>query len=371
MANVLGIVNFENDNALIEGLSQFRTIPAISFLGRYRVIDFVLSNFVNSHINQIKILIKDKPRSLIEHIGGGTQYNINSKTGSLQILYSDKQFVNKLYFTDIALIKQYREYIEDSSAEYIVIAPSYMICKIDYQQVIRQHCLNNAEVTCVYKQETDTDINFIGCQEVYVDDDNRINEIKVNHGGIKNKNISLESYVFSKETLLKIIDNATEHSSIYSFRAYFENSIKEIKMFGYKYEGYLACLNSLNSYFKTSMELINQQKAKELFAKDWPIYTKTNDSVPAFYAKSAKVKNCLIANGCVVQGELENCILGRGVKIKKGAKLKNSVILPNAIIGEDSIIEYAVVDKSAKTKYVKKIVGDSKNILYIKRGDTV
>ncbi|MDO4377915.1 MAG: glucose-1-phosphate adenylyltransferase subunit GlgD [Erysipelotrichia bacterium] len=371
MANVLGIVNFENNSVVIEGLSKFRTIPAISFLGRYRVIDFVLSNFVNSHINQIKILIKDKPRSLIEHIGGGTQYNINSKTGSLQILYSDHQIVNRLYFTDIALIKQYRQYIENNSAEYVVIAPSYMICKIDYQNVIHQHKLNNAEVTCVYKSVDDADVNFIGCQEVYLSDNGKIDKVKVNHGGIKKKDISLESYVFSKDTLLKIIDNATEHSSIYSFKTYFENSAKNIKMYGYKYEGYLSCINSLRSYFETSMELIDQQKAKELFAQDWPIYTKTNDSVPAFYSKSAHVKNCLIANGCVVQGELENCILGRGVKIKKGARLKNSVILPNAIIGEDSVIEYTVVDKSAKTKYVKEIIGDADNILYIKRGDTV
>lgn len=371
MASILGIVNFESDNVIIEGLSEFRPIPAISFLGRYRVIDFVLSNMVNSKIDQIKVLVKYKPRSLIDHIGVGTQYNINPKTDTLQILYSDHQIGNKLYFTDIALINQYKQYIQDTDPEYIVIAPSYMICKIDYQRVIRQHKQTNADITCVYKDVNDADVNFIGCHQFRLNEEGIITDVKVNHGGRKRKSISLETIVCTKDVLLQVIENATKNSSLYSLKSYFENNPTDFKLVGYKYEGYLSCLNSLKSYFDTSMELIDNEVAKGLFSKDWPIYTKTNDSVPAFYSKAASVKNCLIANGCVVQGELENCILGRGVKIKRGAKLKNSVILPNAIIGEDSNIGYAVIDKSAHVKSVKDIVGDENNILYIKRRDTV
>ncbi len=371
MANILGIVNFESDRVNVEGLSDFRPVAAISFLGRYRVIDFVLSNMVNSHINQIKILVKYKPRSLIDHIGGGTQYNINSKTGSLQILYADQQIANKMYYTDIALLNQYKLYIEDSHCDYVVIAPSYMICKIDYQQVLRQHLQTGADVTCVYKEIEECGDNYVSCHNLYMNDEGWVIDAKVNHGGAGKKNISMEAYLCSKEVFFKILETATKDSGLYSLRTYLGNNPTDFKMHGYKYEGYFACLNSLKSYFNTSMELIDHEKAKGLFSKDWPIYTKTNDSAPAFYSKDANVKNCLIANGCVVQGELENCILGRGVKIKKGAKIKNSVILPGAIIGEDSNLEYTVVDKSAQVKCVKDIVGDQDHILYIKRRDIV
>ncbi|MGN1399615.1 MAG: glucose-1-phosphate adenylyltransferase subunit GlgD [Erysipelotrichaceae bacterium] len=369
MANILGIVNFENDDVIVEGLSEFRTIPAISFLGRYRVIDFVLSNMVNSKINQIRVLTKEKPRSLIEHIGGGTQYNINSKTGSLDILYSDHPIINKLYFTDIALLSQYKANIEETKADYVVIAPSYMICRLDYQKVIKQLKDSGKEIALVYKEIKNETNNFVGCRELVIENDSIKGMKRIRNG--TNNNVFMENYVMTKGMLLKILDYAIETSSIYSLMSLFEDHVSRFDVLPYKYEGYLACINSLKSYFDTSMELIDQSKAEQIISEDWPIYTKTNDSVPAFYSKKAKVKNSIIANGCVIQGDLENCIIGRCVKIKPNVKIKNSIILPFAVIGENSQISYTVVDKRAAVKNVNTINGDKNNIMYVKRRDTV
>lgn len=371
MANILGIVNFENDDVIVEGLSEFRTIPAISFLGRYRVIDFVLSNLVNSKINQIKVLTKEKPRSLIEHIGGGTQYNINSKTGSLDILYSDHPIINKLYFTDIALLSQYRASIEETKADYVVIAPSYMICRIDYQQVIKQLKETEKDIALVYKEIKNESERFLGCRELIIDDGNIKGMRRIRGGSKECNNVFMENYVMTKQILLKLLDYAIETSSIYSLMSLIEDNVTIFNVLPYKYEGYLACINSLKNYFDTSMELIDQNKASQIIDEQWPIYTKTNDSVPAFYSKKAKVKNSIIANGCVIQGELENCIIGRCVKIKPNVKIKNSIILPFAVIGENSQISYTVVDKRATVKTVNTINGDKNNILYVKRRDTV
>ncbi len=372
MKDILGIVNFEDENARVEGLSNFRSIPAMSFLGRYRVVDFVLSNMVNSGIDHIKVLVKDKPRSLIEHIGIGSHYNINSKSGSLQILYSDKNITNKLYFTDVNLLKQYSTYIRESNQEYVVIAPSYMICKIDYQDVVEQHIKTGADVTAVYKQVTDGDKRFIGCEEFDIIN-NRVVLMKVSHGSTNVKNISMETYIMHKDFLLDLIDEAAQRSAAYSIGAFLANddNIKYINVQGYKYEGYLSCINSLEEYYHTNLELINHQKAKEIFDRDWPVYTKTNDSPPAHYTPRAEVKNCMVANGCVVQGKIENCILGRAVKIKKGAVVRNSVILPNVIVGEGAIIENAVIDKDAQILVNKEIVGHEDQIAYVRRGDTI
>ncbi|MGI6510599.1 MAG: glucose-1-phosphate adenylyltransferase subunit GlgD [Erysipelotrichaceae bacterium] len=372
MRDILGIVNFENDAVRIEGLSNFRSIPAMSFLGRYRVVDFVLSNMVNSGIDHIKVLIKEKPRSLIEHIGIGSHYNINSKSGSLQILYSDKNITNKLYFTDVNLLNQYSAYIKESNQEYVVIAPSYMINKINYQDVVEQHIKTGADVTAVYKQVDDGHKRFIGCEEFDLIN-NRVVLMKVSHGSTSVKNISLETYVMHKDFLLDLIDEAAHRSAAYSIGAFLANddNIKYINIQGYKYEGYLSCLNSLEEYYNTNLELINHNKAKELFDHNWPVFTKTSDSPPAYYAPRADVKHCMVANGCVVQGKIENSILGRAVKIKKGAVVRNSVILPNAIIGEDAIIENAVIDKDAKILVNKEIIGNEDQIAYVRRGDTI
>ncbi|MGI6607801.1 MAG: glucose-1-phosphate adenylyltransferase subunit GlgD [Erysipelotrichaceae bacterium] len=372
MRDILGIVNFESERARVEGLSNFRSIPALSFLGRYRIVDFVLSNMVNSGIDHIKVLIKDKPRSLIEHIGIGSHYNINSKSGSLQILYSDKNITNKLYFTDVNLLNQYSDYIRDSNQEYVVIAPSYMICKINYQDVVEQHIKSGAEVTAVYKQVSDGDKRFIGCEEFDLIN-NRVVLMKVSHGSRNVKNISLETYVMHKDFLLDLIEETASRSAAYSISAFLANddNIKYINIQGYKYEGYLACINSLEEYYHTNLELINYEKAKELFDRNWPVNTKTNDSPPAHYTSKAEVKNCMVANGCVVQGKIENCILGRAVKVKKGAVVKNSVILPNVIIGEGAIVENAVIDKGARILVNNEIIGSDEQIAYVRRGDTI
>ncbi|HPW53803.1 MAG TPA: glucose-1-phosphate adenylyltransferase subunit GlgD, partial [Erysipelotrichaceae bacterium] len=339
---------------------------------RYRIVDFVLSNMVNSGMDHIKVLVREKPRSLIEHIGIGSHYNINSKSGSFQILYSDKNITNKLYFTDINLLKQYSSFIKESNQEYVVIAPSYMICRINYQDVVEQHIKTGADVTAVYKQVDDGHKRFIGCEEFDLIN-NRVVLMKVSHGSTSVKNISLETYVMHKDFLLDLIDEATRRSSAYTIGAFLANddNIKYINIQGYKYEGYLACVNSLEEYYYTNIDLVNYEKAKDLFDKDWPIYTKTNDSPPAHYTARAEVKNCMVANGCVVQGKIENSILGRAVKIKKGAVVKDSVILSNVIIGEGAIIEKAVIDQGAKILVNKEIAGDDEQIGYVREGDTV
>jgi len=372
MKGILGIVNFEESRVKIEGLSEYRTIPAMSMLGRYRIVDFILSNMVNSEIETIKVLTKEKPRSLVEYLGTGAQYDLNSKTGSLQLLYTNKDIGNDLYYTDIAILNQYRQQIAECKEDYVVIAPSYMICTIDYREVVKFHEESKAEITCVYKEVDDAKKNFIGCDEYeFVDDSNRIDKIKMSHGSTIDKYISLETYVMRKDRFLRLIDNAHSLSAIYNLRDYLMANTKYFNLVGYQYTGYLKCINSIRQYYYTNMELIDHITAKQLFNKLWPIFTKTQDNAPAFYSANAKVKNSLVANGCVIQGKVENCIIGRGVKIKRGASIKNSIILPHAIIGSDARVEYAIVDKAAKVLTVKDVVGSEDNLVYVRRRDVV
>lgn len=370
MKKCLGIIDFENDNVVIEGLSDYRTIPAMSFLGRYRIIDFVLSNMVNSGIDQIEVLVKEKPRSLIDHIGSSEQYDINPKHGAIQILYSDRHVVNKAYLTDVGLLRQYITTISETDCDYVAIAPSYMIDRINYQDVIDAHIESKADVTVVYKHVDENDKHFDNCRDLELSPDNRIADSH-HYLGVSKKTVSLETYVLSKEKLIEIINKAYGLSKLCSFIDYLTYAKDELNIHGYEYHGYVRCIDSLKAFYDTNMELINYEKAGELFHPDWPIYTKTNDSVPAFYSPSAKVKNCLIANGCVVEGELENCILGRGVKVKKGVVAKNSLLLPDCVIEEGKYVENAVIDKHAVVKHVDKVVGSAEIPMYVARRDVV
>lgn len=370
MIDCLGIVTFENDRHEIAGLSRYRTIPAISFLGRYRIIDFVLSNMVNSRIDHIKVLVKNKPRSLIEHIGSGSQYNINSKSGSLEILYSDEPTLNKLYFTDLALMRQYADIIEESNQDYIVIAPSFMLAKINYQDALKQHVDSGADITVIYKNVHDADTNFLKCHKLSFEA-GKIVDSNLNQADEKDASISLETYVMSKKFFLKLLKEAAKTSELYTLKEFMTARARNMDVRGYEYKGYLRCINSLQQYFDTNMELIDHQKAMELFDPEWPVYTKTNDSAPAFYSPTSKVKHSLIANGCAIRGEVENCVIGRGAVIKKGAVVKNCILLPQAVVEENAHLEYAVLDKHADVKYVKEIKGSADNLMYVGRRDTV
>ncbi len=369
MIDALGIVNLES--AHIRGLGDYRSIPALSFLGRYRIIDFVLSNMVNSGIDKIKIMVDSKPRSLIEHLGTGSQYNINFKHGDIQILYPESLTETSIYYHDIFVMKEYADYIQQSNRKYVVIAPSYMISTIDYGDVIEAHEKSGADVTCVYYRANCADKHFIGCKHLVMDRQRRISAVKENVGMSEKANIFMETYVMTVDQLLKLLKQASSISPLFGLVDILGNVLDELNVVGYQYRDYVKCINTLEEYYETNLKLADREYAKQLFREDWPIYTKTNDSTPTFYSPQAVVKGSVISNGCVVQGTVENCVLGRGVKIRRGAVVRNSVLLPYTEIGEDANVDYAVIDKYGKVLVKKDIVGTPDDIIYIKRKDRV
>ncbi len=369
MNDILGIVNFEGRNVKIAGMDDYRSVPAMSFLGRYRVVDFVLSNMTNSGIENIKLLIKDKPRSLIEHLRLGTQYNINSKSGQMQILYSDVSQDNGIYHHDVNAMMQNMQAFEESREDYVLIAPSYMIYIMDYRQLLEAHISSGADITMVCHQPKKP-AEFIGCRSLDISETGRvtaIREIRETRG--KDYNVMLECYIMSRPLFIKLVKEAAALSSLYDFKDYLTAMVGILNIGTYRYEGYVGCMNSFNAYYRINMEMIDYEKSRSLFHADWPIYTRTNDSPPAFYTREAHIKNCLVANGCQIKGDLENCIVGRAVSIGKGCIIRNSLILPKTNIGDFIHIENAVIDKHVIVENQKEITGTPNHIAYIRRDD--
>ena len=367
----LGIISFEDSTANIEGLCDHRPVPAIAFMGRYRIIDFILSNMTNSGIGNVQVYAKEKPRNLIEHLGDGKHYNINSKRGKLRILYGEKSFSSDVYNHDVANYMLNMQYIEEDPNPYVVIAPSYFVYQIDFNEVLDQHIESRADVTLLYANVKDAKTSCLGCDVVKMDKFKTVTGFEKNRGNLKSQTISLEAYVMTKKLFIELVKKAAETSSLYWFKDVLADSVSELVIKGYQVKGYVACLNSLPEFFRTSMELIDHKKAVQLFKPGWPIYTQTNDSCPTIFAETAKVKNSVVANGATIEGEVEGSIISRGVTVRKGASVKNCILLPGAYIGENAKLDHVVVDKYAIVHHVKKLVGTDDSPVYVARRDRI
>ena len=371
MYKAFGIVNSSSKNIRVEGLEDYRPIGAFSFLGRYRVIDFPISNLSNSDIDRIQIYVQEKPRTLVSHIGTGRHYNINSKSGRLQILFSDTAKRNDIYNTDIAAYYENLECIEAMHHEYVVITPDYMVYSADFSTLIEQHIDSGADITLLYHSVDNAKEAYLNCNILNLNKQRGVLSIEPNHGNAKNRNIFMDTYIMKKDLLVDLIKKARATSSAFTLTDIINELHNDLDVRGISHRGFFASITDFQSYYDANMDLINIKTAQTLFDSELPIYTRTNDSCPTHYYGTAEIRNSVVSNGCQVEGTIENSILGRGCIIHKGAVIKNSVVLAGAEIGEGVHVENQVVDKLAKILHVKEVVSDPALPGYIKRGDII
>lgn len=369
MCDALGIINSPGKHIWVEGLETYRPIGAFSFLGRYRVIDFPISNMSNSGIERIQVHIRRKPRSLINHLGSGRHYNINSKRGRLQVLFSENGNEHDIYNNDISSYIENMEYIENIHQSYVVIAPSYMVYTADYSALLEQHMTSGADVTLLYHSVDDAKDHYLNCNTLELNRQKGVLSIDQNHGTAKNRNIFMDTYIMKKEIFLDLVHKAKSISSMFTLADVINFQCSEMDIRGIAHRGFFATITDFKSYFEANLSLINVKTATSLFVDDWPVYTKTNDSCPTQYYDTANVKSSVVSNGCQIEGTVENSVIGRGCIIKKGTVIKNSIILAGSYVGEDVHIENQVVDKHTKITHMKEIVADAEHPGYIRRKD--
>lgn len=371
MAKVFGIVNTSGNHIWVEGMQDYRPIGAFSFLGRYRVIDFPISNMSNSGIDRIQVYAGNNPRSLIEHLGSGRHYNINSKRGKLQILFAENHSKNDIYNTDIAAFWENLDNIERMSEDYVVIAPSYMIFTISFKKFLKEHILSGADVTLLYHAVTDANTNYLNCSYLTLNRQAGVLAISNNNGEEAKRNIFMDTYVMKKELFIRLIHEARALSSMYTLSQIVNAMNDELDIRSYQHTGYFAAITNFKSYFDANLSLIKYEDTKDLFNEDWPIYTRTNDSCPTKYVETADVKQSVISNGCIIEGTIRNSIIGRGCVIQKGTVIENSLILPDSFVGEGIHVVNHVVGKHSKLLHCKELIADAAAPGYVRRGDTL
>ncbi len=369
MAKVIGLVNLHSD-VNFTGLTERRPVASVSFLGRYAIIDFVLSNMSNSSIDSVGVLIQQKPRSLFKHLGNGNSWNFNSKAGGVSLLYNEKYANNPKYNHDINNLIENIAFLENNKSDYVVIAPAHIVTTMDYRDVVAAHEKSGAEITMVYQKIKDADKAFVGGE--YLDiKDGYVEGVGVNKGSRKTRAISLETYVINTKELLKIMKKACRVSSFFSLKDSLAYLCDEKQIHAYEYKGYARCLDSLESYFKYSLEFLDLDVSSAVFKSNWPLYTNTNDTPPTKYLDHADVNKSFIANGAIIDGTVQNSIIGREVVIGKGAKIKNCIIFSGSKIAPGSQLENVIIDKRARVEKQTHLEGNETTPLYIKEGDVV
>lgn len=371
MSRVLGIVNCDSASSKDVAMLKYRSIGAVSFLGRYRLVDFVLSNMTNSGIQELKVLINENPHSIIEHVGSGSQYNLNSKRGKLDLLFPQEEYISPIYNTDVRILTENLRHIDNKLIDYIVIAPAHVLCSINYKDVIDAHIASGAALTVVYKNVTGADVHYLNCQCLTMDENKRVVKVETNRGNRKNRSVSLETYVVNREMFVNMLEVAAKESSLYTLKDVINELHEETFINAYQFKGFARCIDTLEDFYQANMELIDYDTARLLIKRDWPIYTRTNDSVPTLYTKDAEIRKSVISNGCEIEGTVENSVIGRNVKVKKGAVIKNSVVMADTTIGENVKLDGVVVDKDVVIKHPVSLEGTRDNPVYVKRGDII
>ena len=376
--SVTGII-FSNlhDNEISE-LTRVRTLASVPFGCRYRLIDFPLSNMVNSNISNINVIAQYNYHSLMDHIGTGKDWDLARRSGGVKILppyiNANSGVLNTAYNTRLDALKSVGYSIAQLTSDYVVMSDCNVICNIDFNDMINDHIASGADVTIAVKRMDLDRATAKANTIVFSSKEGRITDLLPNPTNFDGfADVSLNILVFNRKYLQDIVLDAMAHGFTSITRDVFLKSLYARNLRVYRYDGFFACISSFEDYFKYNLQLIeNQEMFDSLFSvEERPIFTKVRNSAPTYYSDGSKVENSLIADGCVIEGTVENSILFRGVKVGKGAVVKNSILFQDTIISDDSSVAYTVCDKNVVIRNHVNISGHTTLPLYIDRGRMV
>ncbi|MDE7306140.1 MAG: glucose-1-phosphate adenylyltransferase subunit GlgD [Clostridia bacterium] len=368
MASTVGVIFSSLNEENVPELTKVRSTGSIPYGGRYRLVDFALSNMVNSGITTVGMITKSNYQSLMDHLGSGKDWDLARKEGGLILLppYSDES--ETLYNNRLEALKGATSFLKKAKEDFVVLADSDAVYKLDYSKIIDFHVKKNADITLAYHEhEVKESRNYMVFD---TDKSGRITGLEINPvaNGVKKNYINV--MVARTSFLLRLIQNAIQHGYTSFGKDILSPCVKTLKLYAYKFEGYYANIDSLASYFKANLDLLDKNVRNEIFG-DRDVYTKVNDAAPAKFTETAKVKNSLISDGCLIEGTVENCILFRGVKIGKGTVVKNCIIMTDNIVGENCNLAYVVSDKDSVIRDNRVLAGCELQPYFINKGSLI
>lgn len=373
MGNVMGIIFANTHEEDMHDLTKLRTVGSVPFGGRYRLIDFPLSNMVNSGIMNVGVITKSNYLSLLDHLQSGREWDLLRKDGGLVVLPPFSRAEAGKFKGSLAALAGAIGYITDIKAEYVVMSDSNIIANMDYREFVEAHKKSGADVTAVYFREQCTGDDVLKRTIYGIGADGRINEVLIRPKNFADGEyaVSANIFVLGKKFFEDIINEAAAKNLIDFEIDFLQKRINDFNIRGYEYKGYYDQLDSVLDYFKANMNMLNADIRSKLFLPFTPIYTKIRDEAPVKYGIDSSVTNSLIADGCIVEGTVENCILFRGVTIGKGAIIKNSIIMQDTVIGNGCEINYTISDKDVTIADQRVLQGSEQYPVFINKGTVI
>lgn len=368
---VLGLILAGSSKSGIEGLTKKRASAAVPIFGKYRAIDFTLSNFVNSKIKKVGVLTQYYPRSLMDHLGSGKEWDLDRKTGGLFILqpYSRAKEEIPVYKGTADAIFQNMTLLRRGDEDFVLIGSGDHIYNFDFTKLYHYHLSNAADITILTKEvEEDDMINTYG--QVIINSEGRIQEFYEKPEENKSNRISLGVYFINKALLIELLYTSIPNGGKDLVHDIIMPNLDKLRVYSYDFKGYWRNIKkSIKTYYDINMDILKDDVRKELFYNK-KIYTKLKDYAPPKININANINNAFIADGTIINGTVRNSIISRGVKIKAGAIVENSIILQDTIISEGTIIKNAIIDKDCEIREGKEIKGEN-NILVVEKGTII
>ena len=374
-ANAIGIIFPNSYDNLVPELAGDRLMASIPFAGRYRIIDFLLSSLANCGISNISIVVRENYHSLMDHLGSGRAWDLLRKNGGLSIFppYAEKNM--KVYSGRVEALESILPYLKSKKEKYVIMMDANIAVDFDFNAMLAEHIESGADVTVAYtEQEIPAELIRAGSHgDMYYTlklDDGRVRRIFMNSEMCGKQNLSMNIYIMDREALIDKIHAAFVRGSFCFERDILAPRLEKYNIRGYKYDGYYARICGLKSYFDENMKLLDDENLDALFTGG-QIYTKIRDDNPTRYINGCKTKNNLVADGCVIEGDVENCVLFRGVKIAKGAKIRNSVLMQDTVVNAGARLDYVVTDKNVTIEVGQELKGTDTQPFYVAKGRTV
>lgn len=363
-----------HDESLPE-LTRLRTMASVPFGGRYRLIDFALSNMVNSGISKVGVITHYNYQSLLDHIGTGKDWDLARRSGGIKILPPfitayDAKGIGQLYNTRLEALMGVVNFISRCTEDVIVLSDCDTICNIDISDVIDQHEESGADITIVVKQVDHPGLCSPRHSIIVSDEEGKIIDATEYSEDIQpGQDVSTNIMVINRMYLLNIVNDAAAHGYTSFFRDVISRNIGRANFRVYRHDGYYALISSLAVYFDCSMQLLRPEVRGALFGvPERPVYTKVRNSAPTIYRTGSSVGNAIIADGCTIEGRVENSIIFRGVKVGRGSVVRNSILLQDTVIGSGVSLNCVVTDKNAVVRDGRQLSGHETMPFFIGKG---
>lgn len=367
-----GIIFAYRSDPMLRELTCPRNTCSVPFAGRYRVIDFVLSNLVNAGVDDVGLIVQNSYQSLLDHVGSGKDWDLSRKRGGLRILppfsYADRHGVEGNYRGRMDALAGVGDYLDNIRQDYVVLSCGDLVANLPLADAFARHLQTGADITALCAR---TPVTRSGrCVYLTTGGDGRVTDVAI-HPSVPAGYESLEVYILSKKLLFSLVDHCASHH-IPSFSQGVLMAMKDrLRIVPYLYDGYVSRIQSVLSYFQSSMALLDPAVRAGLFDPARPIKTKDRSDPSTYYAPGSRSTNCLVADGCVIEGAVERSILFRGVRVERGAQVTNSILMQGTVVQAGARVDHVIADKGVLIGGGRTLMGSDTYPLAIAKGTVV